>query len=401
MFAVTSRFSEPLLGEIPNVMAKRSWKVFVVSDHGQVSNVKNLFIPSLPLRHHIAMRREPSPLQDLLSLVNWLRLVMLTKPTVVSAGTPKAGFLGIIASRIAGVPFRVYFLRGLRHEGLAGLPRRIIIATEQIACRLSTHVLVVSESVRQELIKNKMCDPRRIRMLGPGSSHGVDIEKFVPKSDELRQQSRRRLGLDSTIPVLGFVGRITADKGLETLLRAHNSLLEGGVRHKLVIVGPLDKGGRTPLAAIVDSPDIVLAGEVENVVPYYHAIDLLVLPSLREGFPNVILEAAACGVPSVTTAVTGAKDAVINGVTGLIVQPMDSQGLSRAIESLISSPGLLLRLSKNAQARTVQLFRSDDIARHHADFYESLLCEVIESQQTTAHPKGKLPGVRENRDSQR
>jgi glycosyltransferase involved in cell wall biosynthesis len=338
VFAVTADKSLPLLQGFPAHMVERGWEVHVVSSPG--SNLHALGSGGTVHVHSLPMAREPSLLQDLASLVRWLVLLAKLRPTVVSVGTPKAGLLGGVAAWLLRVPFRVYVLRGLRLESAAGAKREFLRRMEQIASRSAHAVIAVSHSLRVRALELGLATPSALKVIGNGSSNGVDVERFNPERIDQDSVSALRveLGLVPGIPVIGFVGRLTIDKGLVSFAQARQLLVDRGVDHQVLLVGGIDDDNAdtwVKTLTIAGRPAAV-TGHVYDTSPYYRLMDLLCLPSLREGFPNVVLEAAASGVPAVTSDATGAIDSVIDTETGLIARAGDGSDLADRLERLLS-----------------------------------------------------------------
>ena len=303
--------------------------------------------------HTIPMNRNPSPLADARALLAWIRLLRAVSPDVISVGTPKAGLLGGIAGLIARVPTRIYLLRGLRLETASGLQRVVLTLVEKCSMAVSHRVLSVSSSLRQRAIDLRLVGETKVIVLGAGSSNGVDMgaHETASFSEEEINRLSRSLGLQTGIPVVGFVGRLTKDKGLDVLAAARSVMAISGQRFQLLVVGEVDdKSGAEVLSQLSRSslPSIV-TGYVSHPEIYYQLMDVLCLPTLREGFPNVVLEAAASGVPSVTTTATGAIDSVIDGRTGLIASVSSAPDLADCLTKMISDS--TLRRAMGAQAR--------------------------------------------------
>jgi len=270
-----------------------------------------------------------------------------------------------VAARITRVPFRVYHLRGLRLETTTGVKRRVFAALERVAMRSAHSVIAVSPSLRQRAVDLRLVTGSRIRVLGHGSSNGVSIPSTVPSPAE-RTAKRSELGLESLPPVVGFVGRLTPDKGLEVLASARGILEARGVDHQMLIVGGVDEHAGPEVLSSVRSVGrpATETGYVSDARSYYAAMDVLCLPTLREGFPNVVLEAAAAGVPTVTTDATGAVDSVVDGVTGWIAVTGDPVSLAdRLQESIEARPSLRQQLGAAARERVVR-----DFSREHVWF---------------------------------
>lgn len=304
--------------------------------------------------HGLAMARQPSPFSDLRALFAWVRLLRGTRPTVTLVGTPKAGLLGGLAAALVRIPRRVYLLRGLRLETATGAQRIVLTALERLAMRCATDVVAVSASLRQRAIELRLVAPDGIQVLGSGSSNGVDLSAADSIDAGRMTELRTQLGIGDGAPVIGFVGRLTKDKGIEVLAAAMRLLAQRGVAYRLLVVGPIDDSQSGELLTTLrdtGTPPIE-TGHVTDPAPYYRLMALLCLPTLREGFPNVVLEAAAAGIPTVTTDATGARDSVIDGVTGLISKAGDAGSLADCLADLLTAtPAKRKKMGEMARAR--------------------------------------------------
>jgi glycosyltransferase involved in cell wall biosynthesis len=212
----------------------------------------------------------------------------------------------------------------------------------------------VSPSLAAEVRRLPGVPNPRVTVVGHGSSNGVDTRRFTPPSPEDRDRSRAAVGAGPDDVVLGFVGRLREDKGLRELMAAWQELREIP-RAKLVVVGDLEDAPSAAAAEVAES-GLHITGFVQDSAPWYAALDVLVLPTYREGFPNVVLEAAACGLPAVTTNATGARDSVVDGVTGLVVPVGDARALASALRRLVDDGGLRQQLGRAARERVVDHF---------------------------------------------
>ena len=314
--------------------------------HGIASPGKDLdrvgLQTGLPV-HDVPMRRQISPVADLVSLWRLWNLIRRLKPEIVHTHTPKAGLLGITAAYLAGVPVRVYTINGLVLESRSGW-RRISSFTDRVACSLSTQVLCVSRSVREKVIGAHYCSANRIKTLGRGGSHGVDLARFSCAA--LPAGAKRRFRRLNSIPedalVLGFIGRVVRDKGIVELTHAWHKIWEVVPSVFLLLCGapedhdPLPEGVLAGLRA--DSRVRFVKSEPDDMPGVYAAIDVAVLPTYREGLPNVALECGAMGVPIVATRVTGCIDAVLDGISGLLVEPKNPDELASAVCTLLTHP---------------------------------------------------------------
>lgn len=277
--------------------------------------------------HSVDMQREPSLSRDLNALVAWIRLLRRVRPDVVMSGTPKSGLLALLAARIVQTPRRIYLMRGLRLEGLAGRSRVISLWTEKLTCRSATEVLCVSASLARRVAALGLTDNIDVTVLGMGGSNGVDTNHFRPPTNHERENARSRWGIRPGILAFGFAGRLTADKGILGLVDAFEEYSLDSASALLVLAGDLDAArplDQNTLDAL-NSTRYLRLGHITDMRALYWALDVFCLPSIREGMPNVNLEAAACGLPVITTDATGCQDSVLDGVTGCMC-PAGSSG---------------------------------------------------------------------------
>ena len=321
----------------------------------------------------LPMRRSIAPFADLVALYRLWQLMGKCRPDLVEFSTPKAGLLGTLAAWLRGVPRRVYMLRGLKLETTSGFKRRILLVAERLAARCAHVVLCNSESLRSEILALRVAPLSKLRLLGEGSSNGVDIDRFSPGPSPVREQ----LGIPRSVPVIGFSGRLTRDKGLPELCEAFDLILCAEPSTRLLLVGwfdvaedALDAGLRT---RILRHPNIYCTGFVPDTAPYYRAMDLLVLPTWREGFPNVVLEAAGTGIPVVTTACTGARDSVLPEITGLLIPPGYPDAIYEAVMKLIRDPQRRRRMGRSARAWILEHYVEARVVGMTVDYYKSLL----------------------------
>lgn len=325
----------------------------------------------------LPMRRSFSPLFDLVSLARICVTLFRLKPAITEFSTPKAGLLGSIAALLCGVPRRVYLVRGLRLETASGWRRAILAASERVSATCSHLVLCNSRSLRQQVTSLRLAPAEKVRVLGDGSSNGVDVERFAPGSSSLRAAC----AIPADAPVIGFAGRLTRDKGIPELLQAFEQILRQVPRARLLLVGwfdesddALDPDLRAHIAA---HPRIVHTGFVADTAPWYRAMDVMVLPTWREGFPNAVLEAAASGVPVVTTQATGARDSVLPEVTGLVVPPGDASALSNAVLTLLADPGRRRRMGWTARQWVSESFPQERVQARAVALYQDLVANRV------------------------
>ena len=370
-----------VLGGRLRTLREAGFRVTLVSSPGELltrtaalEGVESVAIP---------MRREIAPFADFVSLVRLWRLLHRLKPEMTEFSTPKAGLLGAIAGMLCGVPARVYFLRGLKLETCTGVKRRILWVAEKLAAACSHVVLCNSDSLRNQALVLRVASERKLRLLGSGSSNGVDVERFKPGPCGLRE----RLGLPPDVPVVGFVGRLTSDKGLPELIEAFDAILAVKPEAHLLLVGWFDAAedalGNDLRSRIKKHPRIHLTGYVADTAPYYRVMDVMVLPTWREGFPNVVLEAAATGIPVVTTLSTGSRDAVVPEVTGLLIPPGFPVAISEAVLQLLRNPERRRRMGEAARAWVLDNYVNRRVLGRTVHYYQSLLDQNLSGVATS------------------
>ena len=280
--------------------------------HGIASPGKDLVEFSRRSRlptYGVSMRREPSIIADFRSLLRLFNLVRRLKPQIVQTHTPKAGLLGMLAAFLAGVPVRIYTVNGLVLQSRSGWQRKLLSMTEWLGCAFSTQVLCVSHSLRRDVVAQGLCPAGKIKVLGHGGSHGVDLAKFSAGTFCERERSRTLYRIPAEALVMAFVGRFTRDKGLKELAASWSELRGDFPSLRLILCGQPEVHDAVPaptMSQLVNDPRVhFIDAAPEDMPAVYSAVDLVVLPSYREGLPNVALECGAMKIPIVATRVAG------------------------------------------------------------------------------------------------
>jgi glycosyltransferase involved in cell wall biosynthesis len=329
----------------------------------------------------VSWQRGLAPLGDLRGCYQAFRLFRRVRPTIVNASTPKAGLLATLAAFLAGVPIRIFTLRGLRSTTLTGVPRFLVGCSEWLTCRLATDVVCISEGIRAAAVARGIVPAAKARVLAHGSSNGIDIARFTatPEKAAAAADFKKALGIPSGSPVVGFVGRLVRDKGVADLVAAYASLRDGFPDLQLVLVGPAEAGNGLPAAVrqqIESLPGIHAIGSIADPSIAYLAMDVLALPTRREGFGNVLLEAGAMGIPVVASAVEGCLDAVADGETGTLVPAGNVPQLSAALAAYLRDPELRERHGTAGRQRVLACFRQDQVWQAQVEHYRSLVARL-------------------------
>lgn len=361
-------------------MADRGVSVTAISSPG--TDLERFGLREHVPTYAVPMARRVTPLRDIVAVWRIYRVLRRVRPHIVHAQTPKGGLLGTIAAWLAATPVRVYHIRGLPFTTATGARRLLMRATERVACRLAHSVLCVSHSVRDVAVAEKICPARKIRVLRGGSGNGVDAAgRFSPdRVRGAREQTRAALGIPQDSRVVGFVGRIVRDKGVTELATAWLPLRDAHPDLHLLVVGHFEAQDPVPehVAALLRSdPRIHLLGYVTDAVPLYAAMDVVALPTYREGFPNVPLEAAAMSLPVVATRVPGCVDAVVDGVTGTLVPPRDAPALAGAIAAYLGDVEVRRAHGRAGRDRVLREFRQEALWEALFRHYESVLAERL------------------------
>lgn len=361
LIAVTADISVRLLNGQLDYLVQEGFDVHLVVSRGEYSislKDKEQFTV-----HYVDMARDISLKKDIKSLKQMIGVFRKVRPDISNVGTPKAALLGSIAAFLTGTKRRIYTLRGLRIETTQGFKRFILKCMEQLTIGLSTEVIAISPSLITKCKEIGLKGTHKMLVLGEGSSNGLQLEKF-----DLLCLEKCGNPFQNNDFVIGFTGRITKDKGIEELVEAFHTF----ENTNLLLVGGLDENHdlkQATIQAIENNPRIVVTGFIPNPAPFYQYMDIFVIPSYREGFSNVCLEAAAAKLAVVGTNVTGIKDAIDHEETGCLVEAHSSASLQKAIDYLKKNPELREMCADNGRKRVVEHFQSEQVWRKMIEFY--------------------------------
>lgn len=303
----------------------------------------------------ITMKRSIAPFQDLISLYRLYKLFKKEQPTIVHSITPKAGLLSMVAAKYANVPVRIHTFTGLVFPAKKGLFQKLLILMDKVLCWHATHIIPEGAGVKQDLLDNKITN-KPLEVIANGNVNGIDTTFFNSNtiSEQQQQSLRNELGIDSSDFVFVFIGRLVTDKGINELVRAFLSLAIPNC--KLLLVGSFeteDPLQPETLKAIQQNDSILSVGFQQDIRPYLVISDCLVFPSYREGFPNVVMQAGAMGLPSIVTDINGSNEIIIDGFNGTIVPSKDVTALLRAMIRMKEDETWRSQLQSNARSSII------------------------------------------------
>ena len=272
---------------------------------------------------------------------------------LVQYATANAGFYASIAAKITKIPVRLYTLWGLGYVHMTGFRRFYKHFLEKIICGCSTHIQPDSKENLQIGLDQKLFKLEQGAVMGSGSACGIDLLKYdISKKQEWRKETRNKYGIPEDAWVLGYVGRLLKDKGIDELLDAARQLVEEHTDFYLLMVGPtetVEDLNANKLSWAQNCKQVIFTGKTNQVEKYYAAMDCFTLPSYHEGFGMVTIEAEAMGLPIVDTDIPGSREAMKNGYTGILVPKCDAKALYRAVNELYNNENLAKQYALNAR----------------------------------------------------
>lgn len=324
----------------------------------------------------LAMRREISIMRDLLCLWHMYRIFKKEKPFIVHTNTPKGSLLSMMAALVARVPHRIYTVTGLRYQGASGVGRFVLMSMERLTCLCANKVIPEGEGVKRTLIADGITR-KPLKVIHNGNINGIDTHFFSPEGRQTqREETRRRLGIEADEFAFVFIGRIVKDKGMDELAEAMNRLLRMNKKCKLMLVGWFEReqGSITEEHEnfFRNNDSVSYVGYKKDVRPYLAAADALVFPSYREGFPRVVLEAGAMGLPSIVTDINGCNEIIVEGENGVIIPPRDKNSLYEAMLHFIDNPDKTTAMAANARRMIQEKYEHQDVVEALLEMYNEL-----------------------------
>jgi glycosyltransferase involved in cell wall biosynthesis len=315
----------------------------------------------------VEMSRRITPIKDLVAVFNLFIYFIKHKPLIVHTHTPKAGTVGMIAAKIARVPIRLHTVAGLPLIETSGIKRTILNLVEKLTYACSTKVYPNSIGLKKIIEQNHFCKTEKLKVILNGSSNGIDTSFFNPDlfSIDSRSELKDKLNIDSKEFVFIYVGRLVGDKGINELVKAFEAFQIENVGIKLLLVGDyeaeLDPLEYETIKVIENNANIISVGHQKDVRPYLAISNCLVFPSYREGFPNVVMQAGAMGLPSIVSDINGCNEIIKDGVNGIIIPVKNKSVLLDKMKELFKNKIYNDHLKKNARTMIVSRYEQEAV----------------------------------------
>jgi len=327
---------------------------------------------------YLSLTRKITPIQDLKAV--WKLYVFLKKeaPHIVHTHTPKAGIVGMLAAYLAKVPHRLHTVGGLPLMEATGLKRRLLNGVEKATYKLATRVYTNSKGLHGFIISKGFISSPKLKIIGRGSSNGIDTNYFSSThfSEEAIIYKRNQLHIPLIDFVFVFVGRIVRDKGINEMVHAFVTLLASHPNSTLLLVGPFENDlnpiSKNTVHQIENHPKIITTGFQEDVRIYLALSNALVFPSYREGFPNVVMQAGAMGLPSIVSDINGCNEIIEEGVNGLIHPPKNREALANAMLKILNDNALNQKLKEGARKKITDYYERKEIWNKLLEEYQNL-----------------------------
>jgi glycosyltransferase involved in cell wall biosynthesis len=332
----------------------------------------------------LPMTRKITPFQDFVSVINLYKILKNENPLIVHSHTPKAGIVSMISSWLAGVPIRLHTVAGLPLLESKGFKRFLLLYVERLTYFFATRVYTNSKGLLNIILEYKLVKPSKIGIIANGSSNGIDLLEFSPFNIDSKKINNLKSKLSIKVQdfVFVFVGRLVRDKGVDDLVLAFSSLIDicksrSMPLPKLLLVGnyelDIDPLLIETLQEIKCNNNIINVGFVDNVKPYFSISNVLVFPSYREGFPNVVLQAGAMGLPSIVTDINGCNEIIKNNVNGLLVPPKRPDIILDTMFLLLNDSLLYQNLKSNSRSLILERFQQQTVWDSLLEEYKSLI----------------------------
>jgi glycosyltransferase involved in cell wall biosynthesis len=353
----------------------------VVAVSGEKERLRKFGKENKVATFYVDLTREITPIKDLKAVFKLYKYFKKEKPLIVHTHTPKAGIVGMMAAYFARVPLRLHTVAGLPLLEAIGIKRRVLDIVEKITYKYATQIYPNSIGLKNIILDNKFVNVAKVKVIGAGSSNGININYFNPNqfSKDVNSKLKKELNIEENDFVFIFVGRLVGDKGINELVAAFRKLQNSSPfnhHFSLLLVGPLESDldplKKKTLKEIENNSDIVSLGFQQDVRPYFAISNVLVFPSYREGFPNVVMQAGAMGLPCIVSNINGCNEIIKEEENGLIISVKNSEAIYKAMKRLIEDPELKNKLQNNARNMITELYEQKIVWEALLKEYKSL-----------------------------
>ncbi|WP_425075367.1 glycosyltransferase family 4 protein [Psychroserpens sp. S379A] len=328
--------------------------------------------------HAVEMTRTITPIKDLKAVFQLYKFLKKEKPFIVHTHTPKAGTVGMLAAKLAGVPHRLHTIAGMPLLEASGFKRKILNAVEKFTYSCATGILPNSFGLERIILDEKFTKASKLKVIGNGSSNGIDTTHYDAAlvSETQKQNLRAELKISEKDIVFIFIGRIVKDKGINELVSAFNSLSKKHLNSKLLLVGPrenhLDPLQPETEQLIKENPQIIATGVQKDIRPYVAISHALTFPSYREGFPNVVLQCSCMELPCIVSNINGCNEIIEHDVNGLIIPVKNTNAIEDAMQFMIDHPEKRQAMITHSRSRIMKRYKQEFVWNEILKLYQTL-----------------------------
>jgi glycosyltransferase involved in cell wall biosynthesis len=375
VLGISSSFCAHFLKGQIAFLNQNGYQVVVISGKGE--EISMLCKAENARLYDIGFTKRFSILGDVRLLYRIIQILKKENPDIVNAGNPKSGFLIMLACYCIGFRKRIFTLHGLLSDAKKGMAQTIISLTEKISCGIARKVIAVSPSLAAHAAQRGILDPAKAVVIGQGSSNGLDLSAFTRTPEVLQagEHLARSLHVSDQDIIITFIGRINKDKGVDLLFEAFDALKKDYPQLRLLVAGPIEDNNpiqRKNLNRLYQDDRVFYMGKLYEVAHVYAISSILVLPSYREGFGNVLIEAAAMEVPVIAPNIPGCRDAMKAGYNGLSFEKGNARDLTAQLLRYLQDPALRAAHGGNGRRFVTANFRQEDIWQGQLEVYRAL-----------------------------
>ena len=352
-------------------MLSEHYEVIAVSSPGKsldiVKEREKVQTVAIPMERHISL------FKDLVSLWRLMRLFIKVKPYAVHSMTPKAGLLAMLAARLTRVPVRIHTFTGLVFPTATGLMQKLLIMTDRLTCSCCTYINPEGQGVKRDLERFGITK-KPLHVIANGNVRGINLNLYQ-RTPEVMAKAAQIKPKDKI--TFCFIGRLVRDKGINELIQAFVRLYQDYPQIHLLLVGSfephLDPLLPETVTHIQQHPGIEYVGPQPDVRPFLAASDIFVFPSYREGFPNVVLEAGALGLPAIVTDINGSNEIIQQGINGEIIPSKDEAKLYEVMKKWLDHPEQVAAMAAHARPNIADRFDQQLVWKALLQTYQELI----------------------------